>query len=92
ITSVYVTHDQVEAMTLSDRIVVMNEGKIEQIGPPTEIYRRPQTRFVADFIGRANFVEATVREVLNGQLVVDALGTTMRVGAPSGDFGEGQSA
>ena len=49
ITSVYVTHDQVEAMTLSDRIVVMNEGKIEQIGTPTEIYRRPQTRFVADF-------------------------------------------
>ncbi len=92
ITSVYVTHDQVEAMTLSDRIVVMNEGKIEQIGPPTEIYRQPQTRFVADFIGRANFVQATVRDVLNGQLVVDALGTTMTVGAPSGGFSEGQSA
>jgi iron(III) transport system ATP-binding protein len=92
ITSVYVTHDQVEAMTLSDRIVVMNEGKIEQIGPPTEIYRQPQTRFVADFIGRANFVEATVRDVLNGQLVVDALGTTMTIAAPSGEFTEGQSA
>lgn len=92
ITSVYVTHDQVEAMTLSDRIVVMNEGKIEQIGPPTEIYRRPQTRFVADFIGRANFVEATVRDVLNGQLVVDALNTTMTVGAPPGEFGAGQAA
>jgi iron(III) transport system ATP-binding protein len=92
ITSVYVTHDQVEAMTLSDRIVVMNEGKIEQIGPPTEIYRRPQTRFVADFIGRANFVEATVREVLDGQLVVDALGTTMTVPAPTGAFKEGQPA
>ena len=92
ITSVYVTHDQVEAMTLSDRIVVMNEGKIEQIGPPTEIYRRPQTRFVADFIGRANFVEATVRDVLDGQLVVDALGTTMTVPAPIGAFEEGQPA
>jgi iron(III) transport system ATP-binding protein len=92
ITSVYVTHDQVEAMTLSDRIVVMHEGKIEQIGPPTEIYRQPQTRFVADFIGRANFVEATVRDVLNGQLVVDALGTTMTVSAPSGEFHEGQTA
>jgi iron(III) transport system ATP-binding protein len=92
ITSVYVTHDQVEAMTLSDRIVVMNEGKIEQIGPPTEIYRQPRTRFVADFIGRANFVEATVREILDGQLVVDALGTTMTVAAPSGVFEEGQSA
>jgi len=92
ITSVYVTHDQVEAMTLSDRIVVMNDGKIEQIGPPTEIYRRPQTRFVADFIGRANFVEATVRKLLDGQLVVDALGTVMTIPAPSGTFKEGQPA
>ena len=91
ITSIYVTHDQIEAMTLSDRIVVMNEGKIEQIGPPTEIYRKPQTRFVADFIGRANFVEATVRETLDGQLVVDALGTTMTVPAPASDFQEGQA-
>ena len=56
ITSVYVTHDQIEAMTLSDRIVVMNEGIIEQIGTPVEIYRFPNSRFVADFIGRANFV------------------------------------
>jgi iron(III) transport system ATP-binding protein len=92
ITSVYVTHDQVEAMTLSDRIVVMHEGKIEQIGPPTEIYRKPRTRFVADFIGRANFVEATVRDALDGQLVVDALGTTMTVASPPGTFKEGQTA
>jgi iron(III) transport system ATP-binding protein len=92
ITSVYVTHDQVEAMTLSDRIVVMNEGKIEQIGPPIAIYRQPQTRFVADFIGRANFVEATVRDAVDGQLTVDALGTTMTIGAPPGTFKEGQSA
>jgi iron(III) transport system ATP-binding protein len=57
ITSVYVTHDQVEAMTLSDRIVVMNGGVIEQVGPPQEIYRHPASRrFVADFIGRANFI------------------------------------
>ena len=91
ITSVYVTHDQVEAMTLSDRIVVMHEGRIEQIGPPPEIYRQPRTRFVADFIGRANFVEATVRDSVNGQLVVEALGTTMTVSAPSDAFKEGQS-
>ncbi len=58
ITSVYVTHDQVEAMTLSDRVVVMNQGIIEQVGPPQEIYRYPRTRFVADFIGRANFLDA----------------------------------
>ena len=50
ITSIYVTHDQVEAMTMSDRIVVMNEGRVEQVGAPTVIYRRPRNRFVADFI------------------------------------------
>jgi iron(III) transport system ATP-binding protein len=86
ITSVYVTHDQIEAMTLSDRIVVMNRGQIEQIGSPTEIYRRPRTRFVADFIGRANFVEATVADRRNGQLVVDALGVTLTVPAPDGEL------
>ena len=92
ITSVYVTHDQVEAMTLSDRIVVMNEGKIEQIGTPTEIYRRPQTRFVADFIGRANFVEGTVRDRRDGQLVLDVLGTTLTALAPETGFGLGDPA
>jgi sn-glycerol 3-phosphate transport system ATP-binding protein len=51
VTSVYVTHDQVEAMTLSDKLVVMNAGVIDQIGTPTEVYRRPATRFVATFIG-----------------------------------------
>ncbi len=51
VTSIYVTHDQVEAMTLSDKLVVMNGGRIEQIGTPTDVYRRPGTRFVATFIG-----------------------------------------
>jgi sn-glycerol 3-phosphate transport system ATP-binding protein len=51
VTSIYVTHDQVEAMTLSDQLVVMNGGKIEQIGVPTEVYKRPRTTFVASFIG-----------------------------------------
>ncbi len=57
ITSIYVTHDQLEAMALSDRIVVMNQGAIEQVGTPEEIYRFPTSRFVADFIGRANFID-----------------------------------
>ncbi len=57
ITGVYVTHDQDEAMSMSDRIVVMNEGKIEQVDSPVEIYRHPATVFVADFIGRANFLK-----------------------------------
>jgi iron(III) transport system ATP-binding protein len=75
ITSVYVTHDQIEAMTLSDRIVVMNEGVIEQIGTPRELYRYPRTRFVAGFIGRANFVPGIVKDTNLGQqrLVVNAL-------------------
>jgi iron(III) transport system ATP-binding protein len=79
ITSVYVTHDQIEAMTLSDRIVVMNEGEIEQIGAPTDVYRYPQTHFVADFIGRANFVPAVVKEVEDRVVVVEALGRPMRL-------------
>ena len=57
---VYVTHDQVEAMTLADRIVVMNAGRIEQVGTPQEMYDRPATRFVAGFIGSPamNFIPA----------------------------------
>jgi ABC-type Fe3+/spermidine/putrescine transport system ATPase subunit len=62
ITSLYVTHDQSEAMALSDHIVVMNQGRIEQQGTAKELYERPTTRFVADFIGWANFVPVRVRE------------------------------
>ncbi len=60
ITSLYVTHDQAEAMAISDRIVVMNQGRAQQVGPPYEIYAYPANAFVADFIGRANFLTATV--------------------------------
>jgi spermidine/putrescine ABC transporter ATP-binding subunit len=59
-TFVYVTHDQEEAMSMADRIAVMNLGVVEQLGTPLEIYRRPTSRFVADFIGDANFLDATV--------------------------------
>ena len=55
ITSIYVTHDQAEALIVSDRIVVMNEGHIMQVGTPFEIYFKPANKFVADFIGRVNF-------------------------------------
>jgi iron(III) transport system ATP-binding protein len=79
ITSVYVTHDQIEAMTLSDRIVVMNEGVIEQIGAPTDVYRYPETHFVADFIGRANFVPAVVKAVEDQVVVVEALRRPIRL-------------
>src|SRR5512136_870762 len=90
ITSVYVTHDQVEAMTLSDRVVIINNGKVEQIGTPSDVYRRPQTRFVADFIGRANFVEGTVRDRRDGQLIVEALGTTLTAPTPTGSYAPGE--
>ncbi|HTB41634.1 MAG TPA: ABC transporter ATP-binding protein, partial [Reyranella sp.] len=61
-TTILVTHDQAEAMALSDRIVVMNQGRAEQIGPPHEAYERPATAFVASFLGKANLLDgATVR-------------------------------
>ncbi|MGQ0523827.1 MAG: ABC transporter ATP-binding protein [Betaproteobacteria bacterium] len=77
ITTIYVTHDQEEALTLSDRIAVFNQGKLSQVGPPKALYERPTTRFVADFIGINNLVEGTVRalEGPQGTLRVDtALG------------------
>ena len=61
-TSIYVTHDQTEALALSDRIAVLSQGRIEQIGRPTDIYESPATAFVADFIGSSNMIEATVAE------------------------------
>src|SRR5712691_3393575 len=62
ITFIYVTHDQEEALTLSNRIAVMNAGRLEQEGTPSEVYERPQTRFVADFIGLTNFITGRVRK------------------------------
>jgi iron(III) transport system ATP-binding protein len=66
ITSVYVTHDQAEAMVISDRIVVMEKGNIVQIGSPHEIYEKPANRFVADFIGAMNFIPGDVLQALPG--------------------------
>src|SRR5205814_2000539 len=66
-TFIFVTHDQDEALTMSDRIAVMHQGRIEQTGPPEEIYERPRTRFVADFLGVRNLLLATVAEVSGGR-------------------------
>ncbi len=82
-TSIYVTHDQAEAMALSDIVVVMNAGKIEQAGPPDEVYRRPATRFVADFIGRANFLDGEVKGVGADTIDVSFMGVTLTI--PAGD-------
>jgi iron(III) transport system ATP-binding protein len=62
LTTIYVTHDQKEALALGDRIAVLAEGRVRQVGPPREIYRRPRDRFVADFIGETNFLEGEVRQ------------------------------
>ena len=81
-TALYVTHDQAEAMSLSDRIVVMNDGRIEQFDTPDAIYRRPRTRFVADFIGRANFVPGeVVTDADGGRADVRILGRVARIAA-----------
>jgi iron(III) transport system ATP-binding protein len=62
ITSIYVTHDQIEALALSSKVAVMNEGKIEQLGRPREIYENPRSRFVAEFIGTSNFITGVVAD------------------------------
>jgi spermidine/putrescine ABC transporter ATP-binding subunit len=71
-TFVFVTHDQDEALIMSDRIAVMNEGRIEQVGSPEELYERPRTRFVADFLAVRNLLETTVAEVADGLAVLQA--------------------
>jgi iron(III) transport system ATP-binding protein len=90
ITSIYVTHDQAEAMTVSDRIAVMESGLAMQIGTPFEIYSRPANRFVADFIGRANFIAGRVvridggtwvLETAKGELCADSKAAGLEIGA-----------
>jgi iron(III) transport system ATP-binding protein len=90
-TSVYVTHDQEEALAISDRVIVMNGGRIEQIGTPTDIYDRPRNRFVADFVGSANLIAGRVKpgSAANGTAIFEtADGLTLTVstnGALRGD-------
>jgi spermidine/putrescine transport system ATP-binding protein len=90
ITFIYVTHDQEEALTMSDRIVVMNEGRVEQIGPPKEIYHAPATVFVANFIGVANLIVAKVgRTGAHGtSAVVGSDEVPVTAGAWKGNQGE----
>jgi iron(III) transport system ATP-binding protein len=90
ITSIYVTHDQIEAMTLSDRVVVMNQGLIEQIGSPIEIYRLPNSRFVANFIGRANFIDGTVLAQHGSELTVSTLGNSITLSNIKREFHESE--
>ena len=75
ITAIYVTHDQSEAMALSDRIIIMEKGVVAQVGTPEEIYYHPSNKFVADFIGEANFLEGKIDKVEEGRIVFDVNGT-----------------
>jgi spermidine/putrescine transport system ATP-binding protein len=70
ITFIYVTHDQEEALTMSDRIAVMSKGKVQQMGTPVEIYERPANKFVADFIGESNFLEGKVKSISQNEASV----------------------
>ena len=78
ITTVYVTHDQNEALTMSDRVAVMNKGAIEQIGSPREIYEKPASRFVTDFIGESNILEGQVTGVADGLVEIAFAGQPVR--------------
>jgi spermidine/putrescine ABC transporter ATP-binding subunit len=88
-TVIYVTHDQEEAMSMSDRIVVMHGGWVEQVGPPDELYERPRTRFVADFLGSSNFLDTKVAVAGEPALLRTAGGLAIEVrglvGAVVGD-------
>ncbi len=79
ITAIYVTHDQSEAMSLSDSIIIMHKGKIAQMGTPQEIYYHPSSEFVADFIGEVNFLKGTVKNVGASSVNVDVDGTVFEV-------------
>jgi len=90
ITFIYVTHDQEEALTMSDRIAVMNKGVALQIGKPEEIYERPASKFVADFIGETNFIDGIVK-AQNGSVVeVELDGTGSICVESQRTFGNGQ--
>jgi len=77
ITTVFVTHNQEEALTMSDRLAVMNEGRFEQVGPPEDVYGEPDSRFVADFLGTANIFDGSVTALGDGLATVDSDGAAI---------------
>jgi putative spermidine/putrescine transport system ATP-binding protein len=84
ITTIYVTHDQEEALTMSDRVVVMNKGMIEQVGTPQEIYNSPKTHFVASFVGTLNFINTQIVDRQKG--VLEVFGQKFDIGYPLSEF------
>ncbi|MCH6162905.1 ABC transporter ATP-binding protein [Streptomyces marispadix] len=83
ITFVHVTHDQEEAMTMADTVAVMNAGRVEQLGAPDELYERPRSTFVANFLGTSNLIEAEITEANDDELLLKAVGTQTRLRLPA---------
>jgi iron(III) transport system ATP-binding protein len=81
LTTIFVTHDQDEALSMSDRVAVMSAGRVQQIGAPEDVYRAPANRFVAEFVGRVNLIKGTVSTVDGGAVVVDVDGTGLKLKA-----------
>jgi len=90
-TFVNVTHDQEEALSMSDRIAILNHGKLVQAGAPGALYERPATRFVADFLGKSNFLAGTVRRVEGSTAMLDVGGQTIVQAVPDGALAAGAS-
>ena len=90
ITSIYVTHDQDEALVLADRVAVMNEGRIEQVGTPAQVYETPTTPFVAKFLGESNVLQATVAEVSGTSVVCNLEGHRIRTDGCTQQFTAGE--
>jgi iron(III) transport system ATP-binding protein len=92
LTALYVTHDQDEALAVSDRVVIMKEGHLEQVGTPKELYAQPDNEFVADFIGEANLVDCTIKSVNDGLAVVDVKGHEFELHSDHAKSGVGRLA
>ena len=91
LTFIYVTHDQEEALTMSDRIAVMNQGRVLQVGDPVTIYEHPATQFVADFIGETNFLSGTVTAAADGRVRLTVAGEAVSVAAGDQRLAAGQA-
>lgn len=83
-TVVYVTHDQEEAMNMSDRIAIMNRGRIEHVGPPDQVYEHPSNRFVARFLGEANLLEGRIVHCTRDEALIEAGGHQLRARVDQG--------
>ena len=90
VTFIYVTHDQEEALSMSDRIVILKDGKIQQDGKPGELYNRPANAFVADFLGKSNFIDVTVTQA-DGVLQCQAPGATFAADMPEAGLPAGKA-